>query len=279
MLKRLNLARGETIEVKIRGLNIPMVLRRSARARRFSLQVSEARRGAVLTMPLYSSFADADEFLSRHLDWLKERVAGLSEPVPFTHGAIVPLRGYAHVLRFSGVVRRRGVVWIEEAHDVEAASAWPEGARAGIRRLPRLSVAGEEEHAPRRLLDWLKRQAHLDLKARVDLHARRLNLTPKRLFVRDQTTRWGSCSTSGALSFSWRLVLSPPFVLDYLAAHEVAHLGHMNHGPRFWALVERTMPRHEKARTWLRKHGASLHRYGAGGMLPSSRTSPKRSIE
>jgi predicted metal-dependent hydrolase len=99
------------------------------------------------------------------------------------------------------------------------------------------------------------------------------------VFVRDQTTRWGSCSTSGALSFSWRLVLAPPFVLDYLAAHEVAHLGHMNHGPRFWSLVERTMPRHEEARNWLRKHGASLHRYGAEGALPSSRTSPKRSIE
>jgi predicted metal-dependent hydrolase len=280
MLKRLNLARGETIEVKIRGLNIPMVLRRSARARRFSLQVSEARRGAVLTMPLYSSFADADEFLSRHLDWLKERVAGLSEPVPFTHGAIVPLRGFAHALRFAGSLRRRGVVWIEAAEDAKAAPAWPEGARVGIRRLPRLYVTGEEEHAPRRLLDWLKRQAHLDLKTRVELHARRLNLTPTRLFVRDQTTRWGSCSTSGALSFSWRLVLAPPFVLDYLAAHEVAHLGHMNHGPRFWALVERTMPRHEEARSWLRKHGASLHRYGAEGMLPSSPGySPKRSIE
>ncbi len=280
MLKRLNLARGETIEVKIRGLNIPMVLRRSARARRFSLQVSEARRGAVLTMPLYSSFADADEFLSRHLDWLKERVAGLSEPVPFTYGAILPLRGFAHVLRFAGTVRRRGVVWIEAAEDAKAAPAWPEGARVGIRRLPRLYVAGEEEHAPRRLLDWLKRQAHLDLNSRVELHARRLDLAPTRLFVRDQTSRWGSCSTSGALSFSWRLVLAPPFVLDYLAAHEVAHLGHMNHGPRFWALVERTMPRHEEARTWLRKHGASLHRYGAEGMLPSSRGySPKRSIE
>jgi predicted metal-dependent hydrolase len=280
MLKRLNLARGETIEVKIRGLDIPMVLRRSARARRFSLQVSEARRGAVLTMPLYSSFADADEFLSRHLDWLKERVAGLSEPVPFTHGAIVPIRGFAHVLRFAGSVRRRGVVWIEAAEDAKAAPAWPEGARVAIRRLPRLHVTGEEEHAPRRLLDWLKRQAHLDLKTRVALHAKRLDLMPKRLYVRDQTTRWGSCSTSGALSFSWRLVLAPPFVLDYLAAHELAHLGHMNHGPRFWALVERTMPRMEEARSWLRKHGASLHRYGAEGMLPSSNGySPKRSIE
>ena len=138
MLKRLNLARGETIEVKIRGLNIPMVLKRSARARRFSLQVSEARRGAVLTMPVYSSFADADEFLSPQLGWLKERVAGLSEPVPFSHGAIVPLRGFAHVLRFAGSVRKRGVVWLEEAEDAKVAPAWPEGARVSIRRLPRL---------------------------------------------------------------------------------------------------------------------------------------------
>jgi predicted metal-dependent hydrolase len=114
----------------------------------------------------------------------------------------------------------------------------------------------------------------------VSVHANRLDLTPARVFVRDQTTRWGSCSTSGALSFSWRLVLAPPFVLDYLAAHEVAHLAHMNHGPRFWAFVERTMPRHDEARVWLRKHGASLHRYGAEGMPPSSPgRSPKRSIE
>lgn len=279
MLKRLNLSRGETIEVKIRGLDIPMVLRRSARARRFSLQVNEARRGAVLTMPLYSSFADADEFLSRHLDWLKERVARLAAPVPFTHGAIVAFRGRAHVLRFAGEVRRRGVVWIEAAEDANGVPAWPKGARVGVRRLPRLYVAGAEAPAPRRLLDWLKRQAHLDLKARVEHHARRLNLAPKRIFVRDQNTRWGSCSTSGALSFSWRLVLAPPFVLDYLAAHEVAHLAHMNHGPRFWALVERAVPRHDEARSWLRKHGASLHRYGGEGMKPSSRTSPMRSIE
>jgi len=279
MLKRLNFGRKETIEVKIRGLEIPMLLRRSPRAQRFSLQVSEARRGAVLTMPLYSSFAEADEFLSRHLDWLKERVAGLPEPVPFTDGAIVPLRGLAHMLRFAGPVRRRGVVWVEEPEDAKIAPEWPPRARVAARRLPRLHVSGAEKHAPRRLLDWLKRQAHLDLNLRVDLHAKRLNLTPKRIFVRDQTTRWGSCSTSGALSFSWRLVLAPPFVLDYLAAHEVAHLAHMNHGPRFWSLVARTMPRHEEARNWLRKHGSSLHAYGAEGLAPSRGSSPTQSIE
>ena len=280
MLKRLRLGRGETVEVKIDGLDVPMLLRRSPRARRISLQVSEARRGAVLTMPLYTSYADADEFLSRHLDWLKERVAGLGDAVTFIHGAVIPLRGYAHVVRFAGSVRKRGVVWIEAADGAEAAPLWPGGARVPAERLPQLHVTGESEHAPRRLLDWLKRQAHLDLKTCVDLHAGRLSLAPKRIVVRDQTTRWGSCSTTGALSFSWRLVLAPPFVLDYLAAHEVAHLAHMNHGPRFWALVARTMPGHETARAWLRKHGASLHSYGAGETHSVSRgSSPKRSME
>src|SRR3990172_307777 len=151
MLKRLRPGNGETIEVKAKGLGLPILLRRSWRAPPFSLQVSEARRGAILTMPLYSSHAEADEFLSRHLDWLKERVAGLSEPVPFTHGAIVPLRGFAHVLRFAGSLRRRGVVWIEAAEDAKAAPPWPEGARGGIRRLPRLYVTGGGGDASRRL--------------------------------------------------------------------------------------------------------------------------------
>lgn len=280
MLKRLKPGRGETIELSVKGLGLPILLRRSVRARRFSLQVSEAKRGAVLTMPVYSSFAEADEFLSRHLDWLKERVAGLSEPVPFTHGAVIPLRGFAHKVQFMGPVRRRGVVWVEADETAEAAPAWPAGARRSSRRLPKLCVAGEAEHAPRRLLDWLRRQAHQDLKGQVTIHAKRLRLQPQRIVVRDQTTRWGSCSTSGALSFSWRLVLAPSHVLDYLAVHEVAHLGQMNHGPRFWALVAKAMPDYEHAQDWLREHGSSLHRYGAEAIEPvSAGRSPKRSIE
>ncbi|MEG6508337.1 SprT family zinc-dependent metalloprotease [Methyloligella sp. 2.7D] len=280
MLKRLKPSRGETIELSVKGLDIPILLKRSPRARRFSLQVSEAKRGAMLTMPSYSSFAEADEFLSRHLDWLKERVAGLSEPVPFTDGAIVPLRGFAHTVHFAGSVRRRGVVWVEDGEDTLAAPAWPEGVAEDTDLLPKLCVSGEEDHAPRRLMDWLRRQAHHDLKDRVAFFAQQMKLEPKRIFIRDQTTRWGSCSTSGALSFSWRLILAPSFVLDYLAVHEVAHLAHMNHGPRFWKLVEKTMPDYEEAQAWLRVHGASLHRYGAEAMKPAgAASSPARSIE
>lgn len=234
----------------------------------------------MLTVPSYASFAEAGEFLSRHLEWLKERLAGLPEPVPFTDGAVVPLRGLVHVLRFAGPVRRRGVVWIEAPDEATATTAWPVAVSEAKERLPCLHVSGELSHAPRRLRDWLKRQADADLRLRVDVHAKRLDLDPKRITVRDQTTRWGSCSTTGTLSFSWRLILAPPFVLDYLAAHEVAHLAHMNHGPRFWSLVASTMPRHEEARDWLHRYGSDLHAYGAEApRRPHAAVAPAASIE
>ena len=93
--------------------------------------------------------------------------------------------------------------------------------------------------------------------------AEQLGVAVKRISVRDQSSRWGSCSTTGLLSFSWRLVMAPPLVLDYVAAHEVAHLAEMNHGPRFWRLVVRMMPQMEEAKFWLRRNGMDLHRYGA----------------
>jgi len=89
-----------------------------------------------------------------------------------------------------------------------------------------------------------------------------LGVTIKRISIRDQTSRWGSCSATGVLSYSWRLVLAPPFVLDYLAAHEVAHRVELNHSPRFWRTLQRICPEMERAKTWLNAHGAGLHRYG-----------------
>jgi len=127
--------------------------------------------------------------------------------------------------------------------------------------LPTLRVSGEPAHAPRRLADWLKAEARADLSERVAHHADVLGVAPKRISVRDQSTRWGSCSCTGSLSFSWRLIFAPGFVLDYVAAHEVAHLREMNHGPRFWRLVRDTMPEMNAARRWLREYGAELHRF------------------
>jgi predicted metal-dependent hydrolase len=125
-----------------------------------------------------------------------------------------------------------------------------------------LCVAGETPHIARRIEDYLKAAARTDLQAAVAAHAARLAVRPRSLTLRDPVSRWGSCSSSGALSFSWRLILAPTHVLDYLAAHEVAHLTHMNHSAKFWAVVHRLSADVDRAEAWLNAHGSQLHRYG-----------------
>jgi predicted metal-dependent hydrolase len=128
-----------------------------------------------------------------------------------------------------------------------------------------LCVAGLAPHLNRRVADFLQHEAKRDLEAASRRFAADLGLSVRRVRVRDQSSRWGSCSTTGVLSFSWRLILAPRYVLDYLAAHEVAHLVEMNHSARFWRLVTRLAPGHERAKAWLDTHGADLHRYGFSG--------------
>jgi predicted metal-dependent hydrolase len=123
-------------------------------------------------------------------------------------------------------------------------------------------VAGEAPHVARRVEDHLRAAARTDLHAAVAMHCAKLGLRPRSLTLRDPVSRWGSCSSSGALSFSWRLILAPTYVLDYLAAHEVAHLQHMNHSTKFWAVVHRLSTDVDLAEAWLNAHGSQLHRYG-----------------
>ena len=156
---------------------------------------------------------------------------------------MLPLRGIDH--RIVHRPESRGTVWIESATEE-----------------PALCVAGAEPHMARRIHDFLKREAKRDLEAASRRAAERLGVSIKRVSIRDQSSRWGSCSTTGVLSYSWRLILAPPFVLDYLAAHEVAHLIEMNHSRRFWRLVTRICPHVTRAKTWLGVHGGNLHRYG-----------------
>ena len=247
-------------QVMIKGLNCPVEVRRSPRATRLSLKVSHTRRAAILTLPGRARLEDAGEFLARHIDWLRDQTGKLPQPVALTCGAMIPLRGVAHRIEFVGA-RAGGVVSREGDGEGLRRGYWADPAAREAEALPLLCVSGEHEHAPRRLVDWLKAQARTDLSERVAHHAEMLGVAPKRISVRDQSTRWGSCSCSGSLSFSWRLIFAPGFVLDYVAAHEVAHLREMNHGPRFWRLVRDTMPEMNAARRWLREYGAELHRF------------------
>jgi predicted metal-dependent hydrolase len=160
-------------------------------------------------------------------------------------GARIPFRGVEHVIR-AGETRGEGPVWLEKAGD-----------------LPVIRVSGRSEHVPRRLTDFLKRQAREALEERAFEYAARIGVKHSRITVRDTASRWGSCSSTRSLSFSWRLILAPPFVLDYVVAHEIAHLREMNHGRNFWKLVAQLIGDRAPAQKWLRDHGMALHRYAA----------------
>ena len=234
--------------LKVDGIPAPVEIRRHPTARRLTLRVSHTSRAVVLTMPRHTDFREADRFLAKSLDWVRQRLAGVPDAVPFGAGEMLPVRGKLHQIEFAGRAPGRPVVEVGEAC---------------LGRPARLIVSGAPEHAPRRLRDWLHAEARRGLEDRVAYHSGRLGLKARRVTVRDQKSRWGSCSSDGQLSFSWRLILAPPLVLDYVSAHEVAHLAEMNHGPRFWRLVQETMPRLEEAKLWLRTKGMDLYRYGA----------------
>jgi hypothetical protein len=236
---------GSAAEHTFGDIGAPVEVRRHPAARRMTLRVSRTRRAVIVTLPLQCNLHEAGSFLHRNIVWVRERLAQLPDPVPFADGAIIPLRGKLHRVAFCGVKRGAGIVC-----EVAGVS------------FPELHVAGDSEHASRRLSDWLLEEARKDLDVAVMRHARTLGLRPVRITVKDQVSRWGSCSTTGVLAFSWRLVLAPPAILDYVAAHEVAHLKEMNHGPRFWAVVKGAVPQLDESRRWLHLYGNDLHRYG-----------------
>lgn len=232
-------------EVSIDGKSVAVAVRVSERSRSYRLSLPHGG-GPVLTVPRHGRWVEAKAFLERQIPWLEERLESSVRPVAFVRGAIVPLRGINHRIVPTG--RVRGVVEVGEH----------EGERA-------LLVPGEAQHRARRLIDWLKGEAAADLDRRVAVHARSLGVTVTSISMRAQTTRWGSCSSTGKLNFNWRLILAPPFVLDYVAAHEVAHLIEMNHSPDFWATVETTLPSMARGRDWLKEHGRELMVYGIEG--------------
>ena len=223
-------------------------IKRNASARRFTLRVRAATRDAVLTMPPRGSLVRAKLFVERHAAWIGHRLERLPVSTPFGPGAFIPVRGVLHEIRHRPGVR--GTVWVE-SEDL--------GAGPG----PVLCVGGEAPFVARRVQDFLIKQARLDLASAVARHTAALGHAARRMTLRDTTTRWGSCSSSGTLNFSWRLIMAPPHVLDYLAAHEVAHLRHMNHSAAFWSTTAGLAPDYKRAEAWLKAHGIGLMRFGA----------------
>jgi predicted metal-dependent hydrolase len=231
--------------LSLRGEQVPLVVRHNPRARRLIVRVDMTTGAVHVTTPNKRNVKAAISFAHSHADWLIEQRKSVARAEPFCDGAILPVRGVPHLI----------------CHVNGARSAVQQIAAEGD-GLPELQVGGDISFLPRRVADWLKYQAKSDLNQSVMAHAAKLGVRPSRITIRDQSSRWGSCSSTRALSFSWRLIFAPSDVLNYVAAHEVAHLVHMNHGPQFWMAVESLIPSYLQTVRWLETEGPALHKYG-----------------
>ena len=234
----------ETVDVLIDGDPVTVAIRRVARARRMTLRVPPGHEPPVVSVPPRASRSAAERFVTSQGAWLSDRLAERTPPVPFADGAWIPLRGVEHRIHHDDG-SRRGVTVATEAGE------------------PVIRVSGDPLSLPRRVGEFLRREARADITDAVAAFAARVGRQPASVRIKDTRAQWGSCSPSGVLSFSWRLVMAPPFVLRYVAAHEVAHLVELNHSPAFWALNAALDPNHEPARAWLKRHGRTLHAVGA----------------
>jgi predicted metal-dependent hydrolase len=192
-----------------------------------------------VTLPARATRKAGMALLMGHAEWVSNRLAALPEAVTFIEGALVPICGVPYRIRHAPADRRGAFLLDEELH-----------------------VSGAVEFLPRRVRDFLRLEARRRLGALVIAKGGLIGVMPKRVTIKDTTSRWGSCAPDKSLALSWRLVMAPPFVQDYVVAHEVAHLRHMNHGPKFWSLVDELTPHTKAAIPWLRAEGARLLRIG-----------------
>jgi predicted metal-dependent hydrolase len=215
---------------------IEVRLRRDPRARRMVLRVAANAAAPTLTLPPGVPLARVRAFLHDHEDWLRRQLAAGPTRLTVGEGSVLPFGDATLTLR---------------SHP----------GRATVRAGGELLLPGAPSKIGPRAAAWLREEARAAFVSGVERHAARLGRPAGRIRLADPRSRWGSCSSSGDLMFSWRLVMAPSAVLDYVVAHEVAHLAELNHSPRFWAVVRRLCPGHEAPRDWLRRHGAGLHRH------------------
>jgi predicted metal-dependent hydrolase len=230
VLEREHTVAGRTLQLKIVE---------NDRARRLTLRIDSGGRALRITIPPGLARGEVDRFLRRQQDWLEERLAKVPKRPKVRPGIKIPIRGVPHMI----------------VHEPDKRGTVTARKEAGI---PMLFVHGERCHLPRRIADFLKRQAKKDIEALVEKHTAAIGKRAKVVRFRDTTSRWGSCTSEGTLSFSWRIMMAPPPVIDYLVAHEVAHLKQMNHGPKFWKLCEELCPDTERCKAWLKRNGGAL---------------------
>lgn len=229
----------EEREHHVAGRTLPLRIVENERARRLTLRIDAGGQSLRITVPPGLRRGEVEKFLDRHQGWLEQRLSKVPERPQVRPGIKIPLRGVPHLIVHEPGKRGTVVLGADEAG-------------------PTLVVHGDRLHLPRRIADFLKREAKRDIEALVIKHTGAIGRRAKNIRFKDTSSRWGSCTADGSLSFSWRIMMAPAPVINYLVAHEVAHLKEMNHGPKFWKLCEELCPDTERCKAWLKKNGAAL---------------------
>jgi predicted metal-dependent hydrolase len=224
------------------GQKVIIRLEINPKAKRLILRLDEKRREAVAVAPSKRKLGEAAAFARDRIDWIAKHLDALPQVTAMQAGAVIQLRGQPCVISLDGPGRRA----VLDAGNPQV-----------------LRVPGETATTPRRVERFLRNAALDDLTTAVERYCAQLGVDARRVAVKDTRSRWGSCTSDGRLSFSWRLIMAPPAVLEYVAAHECAHLLEMNHSPAFWAHVETCRQNWRGERAWLRRHGRELHAVAA----------------
>ncbi len=226
---------GETFDIDLVGETVPVKVRRNGQAKRLTLRVDKSSGAIKLTLPTHVGQRTAKKFVASNAEWLVAERHNINPDSILGHGDTLSFLGDALIIEFTGVAPRRVLLEAEK-----------------------IIVGGPIDMAGKRLENWLRAEAKKILSERSAYHAETLGASYRRISIGDMKSRWGSCSSSGTLRYSWRLVMAPFEVLDYVAAHEVAHILEMNHSENFWQHVGHCIPDHTIRRRWLKTEGNEL---------------------
>ena len=235
LLKLINMSFPKIITYN--GHKIPLRLRYNAKAKRIILRVDQETGGAIISLPRHASETEAISLVNERIDWIVDKIREFPPKITLTDGQSLTLMGQ-HI-----TIRHRPDL------------------KMGVQLIGSEMIAsGMREHLHRRIVDWLKKYTKEIITPRAHNMASQLECEINRISIRDTKSRWGSCSSQGNLSFCWRLIMTPEWVLNYVIAHEVSHLKHMDHGPEFWQIVGTFGVKPKQARIWLNQHGRVLRR-------------------
>lgn len=231
----------DSMRLDLRDIAPCLNLRISQRAKRMALRLDSKSGQVFLVIPPRASLRKALEFAREHRDWILRQASTVESPPQLKDGSVLPVLGAERIIRihFDETVKRTAITLIDDA----------------------INVTTNKEDPTGRIVRYLKNLARSEITRRAKEKAALIGRVPGDIQIRDTSSRWGSCSEEGNLSFSWRLILAPPESLDYVIAHEIAHLVHMNHGAKFWALCEELSNDFKGGHTWMKTHGHSLMRY------------------